>query len=73
MCTSIGESKRYNQILIQPIPGREGSFGNVFRMDFDLTITQIKIDLGKDFCTSKLIKKNIDAGQWILVLAGDNI
>jgi hypothetical protein len=30
MCRSIGEPKQYNQILIQPIPGGEGSFRNIF-------------------------------------------
>jgi hypothetical protein len=73
MCRSIGESKRHNQILIQPIPGREGGLENVFRTDLDLMITQIKIDFGKDFSTGKLIKKNIDAGQRILVLDSDGI
>jgi hypothetical protein len=56
MCRSIGESERHNQILVQPIPGREGSLRNIFRTDPDLMITQTKIDLGKDFCTGKLIK-----------------
>jgi hypothetical protein len=30
MCRSIGESKRHNQIFIQPIPGRECHLRNVF-------------------------------------------
>jgi hypothetical protein len=38
MCMSIGESKRHNQILIQPIPG-EASLRNIFRVDLDLMIT----------------------------------
>jgi hypothetical protein len=33
----------------------------------------MKIDLGKDFSTGKLIKKNVDAGQWIFILDGDGI
>jgi hypothetical protein len=36
-------------------------------------ITQTEIDLEKDFSISKLIKKNIDAGQRIFVLDGDGI
>jgi hypothetical protein len=36
-------------------------------------IIQTKIDLGKDSCTNKLIKENVDAGQWILVLDRDDI
>jgi hypothetical protein len=68
MCRSIGEPKRHNQILIQPVPGGESSLRNVFQADFDLVITRTKIDRGKDFCTDKLIEKNVDAGQWIFVL-----
>jgi hypothetical protein len=73
MCWSIGESKRHNQILVQPIPGREGSLRDIFQTDLDLMITQMEIDLGKDSCTGKLIKENVDAGQWVLVLDGDSI
>jgi hypothetical protein len=68
ICRSIGESKRHNQILIQPVLGGEGSLRDVFWADFDLMITQMKIDLGKDFGTGKLIEKNINAGQRIFVL-----
>jgi hypothetical protein len=39
MCRSIGESKRHNQIRIQPVPGQEGSPRNIFRVDLDLMIT----------------------------------
>jgi hypothetical protein len=73
MCRSIGESKRHNQILIQPVPGREGSLRDIFRMDLDLMMTRTEINLGKDSCTGKLIKENVDAGQQILVLDGDGI
>jgi hypothetical protein len=73
MCRSIGDSKRYNQILIQPILGRECSPGNVFRTNLDLIITRMKIDLGEEFSTGKLIKKNVDAGQRVFVLDSDGI
>jgi hypothetical protein len=73
MCRSIGESKRHNQILIQPISGREDNLREIFQTDLDLMITRTKIDLGKDSCTAKLIKENVDAGQWIHVLDGDDI
>jgi hypothetical protein len=56
MCRSIGESKWYNQILVQPIPGRECSFRDVFRTDHDLMITRSKIYLGENLTTSQLIK-----------------
>jgi hypothetical protein len=48
MCRSIGESKRHNQILVQPVPGGEDSLRDIFRMDLDLFITRTDIDLGKD-------------------------
>jgi hypothetical protein len=73
MCRSIGESKRHNQILVHSVPGREGGLRDIFQMDLDLMITQTEIDLGKDSCTDKLIKENVDAGQWVLVLDGDGI
>jgi hypothetical protein len=73
MCRSIGESKQHNQILVQPVPGGEDSLRNIFWMDLDLMITQMEIDFGKDFITGKLIKENIDTGQWIFVLDGDDI
>jgi hypothetical protein len=63
MCRSIGESERHNQILVQPIPGGEGNFRDIFWMDLDLMITQTEINLGKDSCTGKLIKENVDTGQ----------
>jgi hypothetical protein len=69
MCMSIGESKRHNQVLIQPVPGRECSLRNVFWTDLDLMITRMKIDLS----TGKLIKENVDAGQMIFVLDRDSI
>jgi hypothetical protein len=73
MCRSIGESKCHNQILIQPTPGRESSLRDVFWTDLDLMVIRMEIDLQKDLHTGKLIKKNVDAGQWVLVLDGDNI
>jgi hypothetical protein len=62
MGRSIGASKRHNQVLIQPIPGGEGSLRNVFWADLDLLITRTKINLRKDFSTSKFIEKNVDVG-----------
>jgi hypothetical protein len=39
MCRSIDESKRHNQILVQPVPGGDDSLRDIFRMHFDLMIT----------------------------------
>jgi hypothetical protein len=36
-------------------------------------ITRTKVDLGKDFSPGKLIEKNVDAGQWIIVLDSGGI
>jgi hypothetical protein len=52
MCRSIGDSKRHNQILIQPVPGGEGSLRDIFRTDLNLMITRMEVDLGKDSCSS---------------------
>jgi hypothetical protein len=30
ICQSIGESKRHNQILVQPVPGGKSSLRNIF-------------------------------------------
>jgi hypothetical protein len=73
MCRSIGEPERHNQILIQPVPSGEGGLRNVFQADLNLMITRMKINLGKDFSIGKLVKKNVDAGQWIFILDGDGI
>jgi hypothetical protein len=73
ICGSIGKSKRHDQILIQPIPSRECSLRDVFRMDLDLMITRTKIYLGEDLCTDQLIKQDINTRKWILVLDGDNV
>jgi hypothetical protein len=45
ICRSIGEFQRHNQILIQPIPGGEGSLRDVFQTDLDLMVTLMEIDL----------------------------
>jgi hypothetical protein len=66
-------SKRHNQILIQSIHDEECSLRNVFRMDLDLMIAQTEIDLAEYFSTGKLIKKNINTEQRILILYGDGI
>jgi hypothetical protein len=73
ICKSISESKRHNQILIQPIPGGENSLRDVFQMDLDLMVTRTEIHLRKDLRIGKLIKKDIDGRQRVLLLDGDDI
>jgi hypothetical protein len=60
-------------MLIQPVPGVECGLRNIFYVDPDLVITRMKIDLGEDLSTGKLIKKIVDAGQRIFVLDSDGI
>jgi hypothetical protein len=36
-------------------------------------LSRAKINLGEDFGTGKLIKKNVIAGQWIFIIDGDGI
>jgi hypothetical protein len=38
--------------------------------NFDLVVTIMKIDLGENFGSSQLIKKDIDLGKRIFVLDG---
>jgi hypothetical protein len=59
---SIGTPKRHNQILIKTVSGGECCFRYVLQMDLDLVITQMEINLRKDFSTGKLIKQDVDAG-----------
>jgi hypothetical protein len=37
-------------------------------MDLDLMIDKTKVNLRENLCSSELIEKEINAGQWILVL-----
>jgi hypothetical protein len=64
----IGQPERHYQKFIETMSARESRFGNTFFADFDLMINRLKINLGKHFSTSKLIKIDVDAGQWVLVL-----
>jgi hypothetical protein len=48
----------------------ESSFRNVTRSNFDLVVTRTKIDLGENFGSSQLIKKNINSRKRIFVLDG---
>ena len=38
------QPKRHNQILIEPISGREGRFGNILSSDLDLMIAGAEIN-----------------------------
>jgi hypothetical protein len=42
-------------------------------MDLDLMIARTEINLGENFSIGKLIEKNVDVGQMILVLDSDSI
>jgi hypothetical protein len=69
----IRETEGHYQELVETITSRECSFGNVTRSDFDLMITGMEVDLGENFGSSQLIKKNIISGKRVLVLDGYRI
>jgi hypothetical protein len=56
--------------LVKTITSDESSFWNVTRSNFDLVVTRTKIDLGENFGSSQLIKKNIDSGKRMFILDG---
>jgi hypothetical protein len=66
----ICETKGHHQELVKTITSGESSFRNVTRSNFDLVVTRTKIDLGENFVSSQLIKKNIDSEKRIFVLDG---
>jgi hypothetical protein len=66
----ICETKEHHKELVKTITSGESSFRNVTRSNFDLVVTRTKIDLGENFGSSQLIKKNIDSGERIFVLDG---
>jgi hypothetical protein len=69
----ICEIEGHYQELIETIKSGESSFRNVTRSNFDLVITRIQIDLGVNFGSSQLIKKNIDSEKRIFVFNGYRI
>jgi hypothetical protein len=66
----ICETKGQHQELVKMKTSGESSFRNVTRSNFDLVVTRTKIDLGENFGSSQLIKKNINSGKRIFVLDG---
>jgi hypothetical protein len=64
----IGQPERHNQKLIKAISCGESCLEDIFFTDFDLMITRSKINHGKHFSAYKLIKQEVDVGQWVLVL-----
>jgi hypothetical protein len=66
----ICETKGHHQEFVKTVTSGESNFRNVTRSNFDLVITRTKIDLGENFGSSQLIKKNINSGKRIFVLDG---
>jgi hypothetical protein len=56
----ICETKGHHRELVETITSGESSFRNVTRSNFDLVVTRMKVDLGKNFGSSQLIKKIIE-------------
>jgi hypothetical protein len=69
----ICETKGHYQELVKTIMSGESDFRNVTRSNLDLIVTRMKVDLGENFGSSQLIKKNIDSRKRIFVLDGDCI
>jgi hypothetical protein len=67
MSGGIGQTKRHHQILIETVSGGESSLWDIFT-DLDLMLARMKVNLRKDLRSNQLIKQEINAGQWILVL-----
>jgi hypothetical protein len=59
----ISETKGHHQELVKTITSGESSFRNVTRSNFDLVVARTKINLGENFGSSQLIKKNINSGK----------
>jgi hypothetical protein len=59
----IRETKGHYQELVKTITSGESGFRNDTRSNLDLMITITKVDLGENFGSSQLIKKNIDSGK----------
>jgi hypothetical protein len=70
MSGGIGQTKRHHQILIETVSGGESSLWDIFFTDLDLMLARMKVNLRKDLRSNQLIKQEINAGQWILVLHG---
>jgi hypothetical protein len=66
----IRETEGHYHKLVETITSGESSFRNVTMSNFDLVVTIMKIDLGENFGSSQLIKKDIDLGKRIFVLDG---
>jgi hypothetical protein len=66
----ICETKGHYQELVESVTSGESSLRDVTRSNFDLVITRTKINLGENFGSSQLIKKNINLGKRIFVLDG---
>jgi hypothetical protein len=60
-----------SRILIQTIPRNEGSLRYVALSDFQLLISQSKIDLREHTRTTELIEQIINPRQRVLVLDGN--
>jgi hypothetical protein len=73
VCWGIHETKGHYQEIVKTVTSGESGFRNVTRPNFDLMITRTKVDLGENFGSRQLIKKNIDSRIRIFVLDGECI
>ena len=69
----ICEAKWHDQKFIMAIMCAESSFRDIIRMDLNLVIPRMKIQLGEKMSTMELIQKLINNGNWKLILYCDVI
>jgi hypothetical protein len=70
---SIAEAERHYCVLIMPLVCGEGSFGDIFWLHSDLMVARSQVQLGKDFCTMKLIQQVLNHWNGELVFDCDII
>src|SRR6185437_8843376 len=69
----ISQAEGHDRVLIQPVLAGECRLRNILRMDPQLKITEMQINLREYTSTSKHIKEILSKGQWMLVLDGNCI
>ena len=70
---SICKSESHNFHLIWPEQCHEHGLPLVPRLDLDLVIPRLQIELSEEFQSMKLIHHFVNARQWVTILNGDLI
>ncbi len=70
-CGCVGQAKGQHHELIQPKRRAESSFGYIRFGNADLVVATLQIQRGENCSTVEVIKKIINAWQWVFVLDSD--